>query len=1134
MTRILRLITLAVLLAIFAATANAQSRRFNLDDPAENFYDTQKRLNAYFKKHERELKEEQRRKAEGKMKPGDEQEQELAGYELYKRWEYFMEPRVYPSGDKTLASKAYEEYQKYLEENAHLKGGTPNTIQSTTWTPVGPFGDPSGGNAGRVNAVRFDPASSTGIWSCAPDGGAWKSANNGGSWSTTTDQLSVIGTSDIAFDPTNSQIVYLAMGDADASDCYSIGVLKSTNGGTTWSSTGLSWAVSLGRRIYKMIINPLNKNVLLLATSNGIYRTTNAGTSWAVVAGSGTKFTDIEYKPGDTTTVYACTASTFYKSTNGGASFSTGSTGLPASGATSRLAIAVTAANPAIVYVVGSDASSDGFYGLYQSTNSGASFTQQSSSPNLLGWSSSGGDSGGQGWYTLSIAASPTNANQVVVGGVNIWKSTDGGVSWTISGHWTGSGAPYVHADIHDLIYRNGTQLYAGTDGGVFYSSNAGTNWSSVNGAMNIAQMYKMGLSASNANLIITGHQDNGTNLYTGGWSEVMGGDGMCCFIDWNNNNTMYAEYYNGSFNRSTNGGGSWSGITSGLTGSGPWVTAWHQDPLTANTLYAGYQQMFKSTNQGSSWTQIGTLSGSGSIVEFAVAPSNAQVIYTIKGNAIHKTTNGGTSWTNITGTLPTSSAQMRWIAVKDIDPNTVYVCFSGYSSGNKVYMSTNGGTNWTNYSTGLPNLPANCITYWNGSNDGVYVGCDVGVYYRDASMSAWVAYNTGLPNVAVSDLAIYYPTGKLRAATYGRGVYEVDLYNNGAQAPIAAFTADKTVVCPGMQVNFTDQSTFAPTGWSWVFQGGTPATSSAQNPSVAYNTPGTYSVQLTASNGNGSDVEVKTTYITVSPVSFLPLAEGFQSAAFPPANWQNYDGGADNIIWERNTSVGKASTASMYLDNYTLNSSGARDEMRTPKYDLTAYTSVKLYFDVAYAQYDATYSDTLGIFVSGDCGVTWNQAYLKGGTTLATAPSYTAAMFVPTASQWRTDTVYLNSYAGQPNVMVAFQNRGYWGQALYVDNINLSGSSNTTGIATLSSSDIRIYPNPNNGNFTVQVPAGLHDAFDMEIRSTLGQLVHSERIRTEGQALERNITLPQLSTGVYTVIIWNERGKLAQKLIIH
>jgi PKD repeat protein len=1017
---------------LMAFTSFSQEWKRRMMDPHSNFYDTQK---AFYKENKKQLKElAKSRKAPVSKR---EKEQEIPGFELFKRWEHFMEPRVYPGGDVTQASRAWEEYQKYKTHNHSV---TPHPM-STTWLATGPFGDPTGSNAGRVNVVRFDPSVSAGLWAGAPDGGLWSSNNSGASWNTNTDALAVIGVSDVVFDPTNSQHMYLATGDGDAGDSYSIGVLESTDGGATWNNTGLSWPVSLGNRIHRLLINPLNHKVLFAGTTQGMMRSTDGGVTWNNVGGGTDNITDMKYRPGDTTVVYGV-SSTFYKSTNGGASFSVITTGLPASSAVDRMSIAVTPANSSYVYVVGSDATNDGFYAFYQSTDQGVTFVAKATgSPNLLGWASNGGDTGGQGWYTLSIAASPTNANEVVVGGVNIWRTLNGGSSWSLFAQWTGSGAPYVHADIHDLIYKNGTSVFAGTDGGVFETLNSGTSFTAINGNMNIAEIYQIGLSKTTASLAITGHQDDGTNLYSGGWSNTMGGDGMACFIDWSNDQVMYGEQYQGSFNVTTDGGVNWNGITTGLTGTGAWVTPWHQDPLTANTIYGGYQQLFKSVNQGTSWTQMGTLPGTGSIVEFGVAPSNPMVIYVIQDNKLIKTSDGGTTWTDVTGTLPVGNARLTNLAIKNTDPNKVWVSFSGYSGNDKIYGSTDGGATWTNYSTGLPNLPVNCIASWNGTS-GLYIGCDVGVYYRDSTMSFWAPYSNGMPDVSVHDLHIFYPLAKISAATFGRGVWQADLYNNGTQPPVANFTADNTTICAGMAVVFTDMSSFSPNSWSWTFSGGTPATSNQQNPSVTYNTPGTYSVTLTCSNTNGNNSMTKTTYIDVSGVNSLPLSEGFEGALFPPVNWQNYNAGNDAFVWEHFTTTGRASSACMYFNDYVNDATGRNDEMRTPKYDLTAYNKVKLFFDVAYARYDAVYSDSLALLVSTDCGVTYTQVYLKGGTGLATAPDLKTSAFVPTSAQWRTDTVDLTAYAGMGNVMVAFRNIGHNGQNIYVDNINIAGAN--------------------------------------------------------------------------------------------
>lgn len=1007
------------LVTLIASPAFSQTWTEMMEDPDVNFYTLQQEFNQYW--------------ANRPIEKGK-------GWKQFKRYEYFMEPRVYPSGNRTQASRAWEEYQEYIST---MPVSTPETAN---WTPLGPT-VPSGGGAGRINFVRFDPNNTSIIYVGSPAGGLWKSTNGGNSWSTGTDALSVIGCTDIAIDPTNTNILYLATGDGDAADTYSIGVLKSTDGGITWNTTGLTWTVNQGRRISRLIIDPSNSSNLIAGTSNGIYRSTDAGATWTQVSTtSGIK--DVEFKPGNSSTVYAC-SDRFLKSTNGGATWTTITSGLPATSAVDRMAIAVTPANAAYVYILAGDQSSSGFYGIYRSTDSGTTFSTRATTPNLMGWSSTGNDSGGQSWYDLAIAASPTNADVVIVGGVNIWRSSNGGTSWTINGHWTGNGAPYVHADIHDLIFLpgSGTTYFSGNDGGVFKTTNSGGAWSDISNNLQIAQMYRLGMSTSNASLVLTGHQDNGTNRLNGtAWSEVIGGDGMECFVDHSNNNVMYGELYYGDFHRSTNGGNSWTNIVSGLTGNSGWVTPWCQDPVTANTLYAGYNQVFKSTNQGTSWSQIGTISGSGNIVALKVAPSNTQVIYAARSTSIYKTTNGGGTWTAITGTLPVASAAITYIEVDPLDENNIWVTFSGYSSSNKVFVSTNGGSSWTNYSTGLPNLPVNCIVYQSNTSDGVYVGTDVGVYYRDASYSSWQPFMTGLPNVIVNELEIYYATGKIRAATFGRGLWESDLFSAGSMAPVANFTANATNICPNMTVQFTDQSSLNPTSWSWSFPGGTPATSTAQNPSVTYASAGTYNVTLTVTNANGNDSEVKSSYITVSGTQTLPLVEGFENATFLPANWVMEDAGMDNITWERNTSVGgfSASAACAYFDNYSNDVSGLRDEMLTPKYDLSSLSTCTLTFDVAYARYNATYSDTLAALISTDCGTTWTQIYMKGGTTLATRPDLTTGAFVPTSTQWRTETINLNTYAGQGNVLVKFQNRGRYGQMLYLDNINIQGTTAT------------------------------------------------------------------------------------------
>ncbi|HRD39419.1 MAG TPA: hypothetical protein PLC65_12365, partial [Bacteroidia bacterium] len=339
-----------------------------------------------------------------------------------------------------------------------------------------------------------------------------------------------------------------ATGDGDAGDTYAIGVLKSTDGGTTWGATGLNWTVNQQRVIRRLIIHPTSTQTLLVASSVGIWRTTNGGTTWTQITTASTY--DLEFKPTDPNTVYATTASGFYLSTNGGTSFTLISSGIPTTGA-NRMTVAVTPNDPNYVYVLRSLNTTSGYGGLYRSTNSGTTFTVMSTTPDILANSCAGTAGNGQGWYDLALAVSPLNKDEVVVGGINHWRSTNGGTSWTNIGCWNSTAAnpPYVHADVHELEYTPAGVLYSANDGGIYRYT--GTAWTDKSNPRNIAQQYRIGLSALTANYFITGHQDNGTNLFNGTtYAARYCGDGMDCFIDRTNNNNLFGATPQGGFLR--------------------------------------------------------------------------------------------------------------------------------------------------------------------------------------------------------------------------------------------------------------------------------------------------------------------------------------------------------------------------------------------------------------------------------------------------------------------------------------------------------------------------------------------------------------------------------------------------------
>jgi PKD repeat protein len=893
------------LLSIFLLSnfLNAQSWVELIHTPGKNFYEVQAAANDYFKDKDKNEKG--------------------IGLKPFKRWEHFMEPRVYPSGDLSLPSTNWKNFEEFLRLNSSAGNKSSSAAAVGTWTAMGPMGPPSGtvfsmiSRTGRDNFITFHPTIPSTFWVGAAAGGLWKTTNSGASWTTNTDNLSVIGCSDLAIDPSNPNTMYLATGDGEAGDTYCIGVLKSIDGGLTWNASGLVFTVNQMRQMRRLIINPSNPQILMAATSAGIFRTTNGGTSWTTVVSG--DWHDVEFKPGDPTTVYIG-GNTFRKSTDGGATFSLISTGIATSG-TARMNIAVTPADPNYVYVLralSSGANYGGFGGLYRSTNSGTSFSTMMSSPDILSnpCNASGGNA--QGWYDLACAASPLNANEVVVGGINVWRSTNGGSSMSNIGCWNSASTNplFVHADHHELEYTPTGTLYSANDGGICVYN--GTSWTDITAQRNISQIYKIGTSAISPNLWIIGLQDNGTFRGNNGtYTYTQGGDGMDCFIDRTNNSNMFCSSQYGNFRRSSNGGGSWSGFTVGLpSGGGPWVAPWKQDPITANLYYAGYSQMY--VNTGGAWSQLTNTGGSGDIVEFAIAPSNNQVIYVIHGTSIRKTIDAGLTWINISSGIPGSQAAPSFITIDPNDENTVWVTLSGYSAANKVFKTTNGGANWVNITANLPNLPANCSVYQPGTNDRIYIGMDVGVYTRDNSSNTWTLFNTALPNTPIADMEISpaAPT-LLRAATYGRGVYETELVQPTI-VPTTSFVATGTI-CSGVDKSFTDLSSEAPTSWAWTVN---PAagvlinSSTSQNPLITFPSAGVYTVSLIASNGIGAGSTLtKTISVANSPVITLNTSVGTQTVCM------NEDitltaGGANTYTWLPGPTTGSTTLFNGILGN--------------------------------------------------------------------------------------------------------------------------------------------------------------------------------------------------------------------------
>ncbi|HQV00755.1 MAG TPA: glycosyl hydrolase, partial [Bacteroidia bacterium] len=618
--------------------------------------------------------------------------------------------------------------------NAWRKNNGNNIQSSGNWSPVGPFvvapGNGWSPGIGRINGVAVNPLNSNVIYAGAPAGGLWKSNTGGNNFTTTTDHLPAIGFNSIAIDYVDTNIVYALSGDGDAGDTYSLGLLKSMDGGATWNVTGLNWNTINARLGHKVLIDPTDRNIIFVCTNNGIFRSNDAAASFTLVQGG--NIFDMEFKPGNSNEMYAVGASSFYKSTNNGVSFSIVTNGLPAPLAANRFAIAVTPANNNYVYLIAGAASNSGFLGLWLSTDAGNTFNFITNTPNVMGWDMDGTDNGGQSWYTLTIAADPLNAAHIITGGVNVWESFDGGNSFNINAHWVINSQSYVHADIHFLDYINGN-LYAGTDGGLFKWDQSALTWLDLSQGLQVSQFYRLATSATDPNFILAGAQDNGSiSIINGNSEQWLGADGFEQAINPLNNNIIYGEAQYGGIYRSMDKGATSNYISGGISGSSDWDT-----PFLLNNighLFVGYEDIWRSTNNGNTFSNI-TNTGLGVLKYMDICESNQSVMYATNGQNVFKIDLNNGSVTDVTNGL---AGTKSYIAVSDIDPNIVYATIGGFTAGAKVFKSTNGGLTWTNISGNLPNIPFNTIIEDTTSSQGVYVGSESGVFYTNNILGNW------------------------------------------------------------------------------------------------------------------------------------------------------------------------------------------------------------------------------------------------------------------------------------------------------------------------------------------------------------------------------------------------------------
>lgn len=998
--------------------------------------------------------------------------------QYFKRWKREIGHELIPM-DALQRADYPESSRQYLNRTAQL-----NASRAANWSCIGPIDWDHGSvvksyaaGAAHVYTVEQSASNTDVIYAGTANAGLWKSVDKGLNWQNLTKGMLVGEVLSIEIDHSNSSIVYFgAEGD----------LFKSTDGGANWSVIGDATFNALSHSIRDIVLHPSNAQLLYVISDKGLWRSTDAGANFTQVQ-SGI-WQELEFKPNDPNTVYAVKQTSnrteFWRSTNSGVSFAQLGIGWPLPVAPyeqKRTEIAVCAASPNVVYALCTGAANggSGLYGVYKSSDQGVNWTFQCCGPspcgvpaptnfNLMGWNDAGQDDGGQYYYDLAFDVDPTDENKVNVCGVQRWVSTDGGVSFTCPAKWSHSyKVDYVHADIHDFRYYGGSEIWAGCDGGIFYSGDGGATFNKRMFGISGTDFWGFGAGGwTGSNVMLGGAYHNGTMLkdndvYTNGWVCTDGGDGFRGFVHPQYDRRVLSDYgyktLSGDRNVA-NGNSTWSKMPSAsyITGESSELV-WH--PNAVNTAFFGNgTALWRTDDNGASFTEVHDFGESVTNLDMALSDPNTMYVCTWPDwwgvKKVWRTVDGGVNWANITPSSATINGN-TWVpydvTVSATNPQTVWICrTSQYGNspnmdGFLVYKSVNGGTDWTNITDANLNgeWPSN-IVHQLGSAGDLYIGTRRGVYHRSDAAPSWALWNAGLPAKLYSTrLLINYRDGKIRNGT-DRSVWESALET--LAGPVANFAADKrTVSCLAPEVQFWDHSALNGTNatWSWSFPGGSPSTSTDRSPVVSYTTPGVYDVTLNVSDANGNSVRTLPGYITVeNSTASIPLIADAEDQLLTPAGWSlenpdNADTWSNLVV---TVGADGNATQAWRIDNYYYNAPGQVDRLISPVTTLGGSSGTRLKFHHAYKMYGASYTDGLRVEISTNCGSSWTQLYYTEAGALATSTTGSSPWAPGLATDWLLHDIDISAYDGQ-QVVIRFTAVNDYGDRLYLDNIQVVNS---------------------------------------------------------------------------------------------
>lgn len=647
--------------------------------------------------------------------------------------------------------------------------------QQPEWYPIGPKNI-----GGRVRTLAWDPINSNVIYLGAAAGGIWKSTDKGANWIPIFDNEIAISMGALAIDPHNNKVLYAGTGEmiiGGGMPYLGAGLFKTIDGGNNWELMGLT-EVGAFSKIY---VHPANSNIIIAGAavnSGGLYISENGGIDWEKKFSGDVSDVTINTANPDEIIIGVNAKGIYYTNDRGNSWVARNNFNIDVGG---RVSVQAFANNFNYVYALFERTNERGV--IYKSTDKGVSWSRVFD-----------GDYAffrGQGFYDNFIEISPSNPDIVLAGGIQLWRTSNGGVDWSIVND--NSSPDRMHVDIHTASFnpKNSNEVLVGNDGGVYYSSNSGIDWKNINNNLQITQFYAMAIDYSENDMNYGGSQDNGSIAVSKNNSRIIaGGDGFDMFVHPNDNSTIFGELYYGiPFKYKSNGSLQYLDDNLPTNDSGLWHSPFIIDDRSG-AIYLGLHGLYTSLDYGESWVAL-TQRYDYQFSAIAVSGVKSNIIYAgnTKGQLLYSS-NYGTTWVDITS-KDFPARYITDIKTSGKDVGTVYVTFGGYDLAN-VFKSTDNGATWSNISNTLPNVNVNCIAINPLDEDNILVGTDIGVFISYYAGKNWYPFGVNMPKCPITDLMFHKnmiksPGIVLRAATHGRSMWEivVPTYNNVHNVPI-------------------------------------------------------------------------------------------------------------------------------------------------------------------------------------------------------------------------------------------------------------------------------------------------------------------------------------------------------------